>query len=216
MWQLTSVWGALIPEVKCLLACKESYQIPDQRGPVGRYSPKVTEELVEVLGAVGGVVAAVKHQECGYRLLHKPLGVHCRPGGFRRPVRRPSVRPPLALHAPHLVNQRRIAALLPELAHTLSLYVNHTHHNIKDHVHHTTYRTLIDTIPRRVNSRGGTSHSDPITTTVRALRPNVLLRSPPVWVGPTGGHDIQRLMVAPAVWAHTLSSTLSLSLSLSL
>ena len=96
MWQLTSVWGALIPEVKCLLACKESYQIPDQRGPVGRYSPKVTEELVEVLGAVGGVVAAVKHQECGYRLLHKPLGVHCRPGGFRRPVRRPSVRPPLA------------------------------------------------------------------------------------------------------------------------
>ena len=57
----------------------------------------VTEDLKEVLGAVIGKVAALKRQDCGYVLLHKQQGVVCLPGEFRRPVRRPSVRPPLAL-----------------------------------------------------------------------------------------------------------------------
>ena len=60
----------------------------------------VTEDLVEVLGAVGSDVAALKHQDCGYVLLHEQLGVDCLPRGFRRQVRRPSVRPPLAFTAP--------------------------------------------------------------------------------------------------------------------
>ena len=61
---------------------------------------KVTEDLLGVLGAVEGDVAALKHQDCGYILLHEQLGVDCLPRGFRRPVRRPSVRPPLAFAAP--------------------------------------------------------------------------------------------------------------------
>ena len=46
----------------------------------------------------------------------------------------------------------------------------------------TSLRTLIGTLPLRADDRGGTSHSDPITTVIQALRPNVLLRSPPVRV----------------------------------
>ena len=44
----------------------------------------VAEDLVEVLGAVGSGVAALKHQDCGYAILQQQLGVICLPGGFRR------------------------------------------------------------------------------------------------------------------------------------
>ena len=79
-------------------------------------------------------------------------------------------------------------------------------------MHSTLPRTLVGTLPRRANKRGGTSHSDPIPTSVQALRPNVLSRSLP-GAGERGiyEHLTQRHMVAPAAWAHTLSSTLSLS-----
>ena len=65
----------------------------------------------------------------------------------------------------------------------------------------TPHRTLIGTLPRRANNRGGTSHSDPITTIAQALRPNVLLRSPPMQMNTHG------LRWTPALCALALDET---------
>ena len=76
----------------------------------------VTEDLKEVLGAVIGKVAALKRQDCGYVLLHKQQGVVCLPGEFRRPVRRPSVRPLRGTHHTFPPPYLRVVAQLPDLS----------------------------------------------------------------------------------------------------
>ena len=79
-----------------------------------------------------------------------------------------------------------------------------------EHASDTTQRPFVCHLPpdahrhvtQRANDCDGTSHSDPITTVIQALRPNVLLRTPPVWVNTTKQTtSLSGSVDAPAVWA---------------
>ena len=174
---------------------------------------RFTEELQEVLGAVCGNAATLKHQDCGCVLLHEQQGVACRPGEFRRPVpsldlrfglpwlslyRHRFARPPWEFRRPVPCPDLRfglprgpshttrfltypIAAQLPHF----SQFTPFTHSTMKRHdTKHlgrwvsSQLKVLFRMLPRRANSCGGTSHSDPITTTTQVLRPSTLPRSP--------------------------------------
>ena len=174
---------------------------------------RFTEDLLEVLGAVYDDTAALKHQDCGCLLLHEHHGVDCLPRGFRRPVRRPSVRPPLvalALQTHVSPPPLGVSAPGPQSSVRPPRGPSHTTHpfplpdrcavarfNQVTHIHqfnpfsHETTRlktsrplcvfsavVLFRMLPRRASSCGGTSHSDPITTTAQVLRPSTLQRSP--------------------------------------
>ena len=175
---------------------------------------RFTEELQEVLGAVCGNAATLKHQDCGCVLLHEQQGVACRPGEFRRPVPSldlrfglpwlfslsPSLRPPpLGVSAPGPQSSVRPPRGPSHTTHPFPLpdrcavarFNQVTHiHQFNPFSHETTRLktsrplcvfsavVLFRMLPRRASSCGGTSHSDPITTTAQVLRPSTLQRSP--------------------------------------